>query len=382
MEVAMARAVALALVLIVSCGSKPPQMFMGERIPKGCSKEDHSQECTAWWIERVLALLGQRAYEDRAIEAYVTSVGRRLARAAGDHRRWKFRVLDDPGVQAFVTFGSTVYMYRGTLAILRSEAELAAVLAHEMGHVRGGHTKEDWEELGRDIERSDVEKSMEHKYERDDEIQADETAVLLLARAGYDSRAVETMLRALAGTTRYDAVEDPDDVHPWWPERIARAQLVNAGRAVGELGAERYRARVASLIVGSDPRRVSIVAGAVVFARARAVVPLPAHESAKLDDDAVEIVLVGGARVSISMISAEMAQLLDGFAKESKVAIEIHHESGKDAITIMVTGTEHAAELARAMRGAIREPRAAELAGLIPTRVDLDAPRRLWSRVR
>lgn len=376
----MARAVALALVLIAACGaSKPPQMFMGEPIPKGCAKEDHSEECAGWWLDRILVLLGQRAYENRAIDAYVTSVGRRLARASGDRRPWKFRVLDDPDVQAFVTLGSIVYIYRGTLAILRSEAELAAVLAHEMGHLRGGHAKEDWDELGRDIERSQIEKSMEHKYERDDEIQADETAVLLLVRAGYDPRAVETMLRALAGTTRYDTEEDPESIHPWWPERIARAQLVTAGRAAGELGSERYRAGVASLIVGTDPRRVAVVADTVVFAQANAVVPLPAHQGARLDDEVVEVVLVGGAKVSIRVVPAEMAQLLDAIAEDNKVALEVHHEPGKDAITIAVTGIDHAAELARAMRGAVREPRPAELAGLIPRRVDLEAPRRMWT---
>lgn len=384
----MARALALAVAGLIACGAAPktpPKStdFLGEQIPKNCRHEEETEECVGFWLDGVLRLLGQRTYDDAAIARYVSSVGNRLARAARDHRPWKFRVLDDPEVQAFVILGSTVYIYRGTLAILRSEAELAAVLAHEMGHLRGGHSREKWDELSRSVERSQIEQSMQHKYERDDEIQADETAVLLLVRAGYDPRAVETMLRAIGGTTRYDAEEDPDAVHPWWPERIARTQAaVRASRELmttgGERGEDRYRTRVASLIVGPDPRRISLLGHTVVFATTNAALDLPPFERSELDEDTLELTFPDGGKVRLMAASSELAQLMAAMAKDDKRVLEVHHENGREAITISVTDTPHAADLARALRGSIREPRPAELARLTPTRVDLSAPRKLW----
>lgn len=371
----MVRALALALALIAcSHAPKPPARdFRGERVPANCAHDEESEECTGWWLDQLLVMLGHRAYEDPAVASYVTSVGQRLARAAGDHRPWKFRVLDDASVQAFVIIGSFVYIHRGTLAILRSEAELAAVLAHEMGHLRGGHSREKWQDLG--VERGELEKSMQHKYDRDDEIQADETAVLLLGRAGYDPHAVETMLRAIAGTQRYDAVQSPDDVHPWWPERIARAQALT--RTSGDLGVDRYRRGVASLIVGADPRRVQLFGQTVVFATASAALDLPMFHDPVIDEDSLTVRLEGGGTAKLLTVNRDFAKLLAAQAEDDKRVLEVH-QTGDQAIAISITGTPNAAQLARAFRGAMRDPRPAELARLTPTRVDLSRPRRLW----
>ncbi len=381
----MARAVALALALVVvSCAGskKPPPDFLGEPVPKQCAHDEETEFCIGWWVERLLvSFFGMRPYDDSAIERYVTSVGNRLARVSGDRRRWKFRVLDDPSVQAFVISGSTVYLHRGILAILRSEAELAAVLAHEMGHLRGGHTRENW--IGADVQRSELEKSMQHRYDRDDEIQADESAVFLLARAGYDPKAVETMLRALAGTARYDAVEDPDAVHPWWPDRIARTQSILARQAAtGEVGEERYRTRVASLIVGPDPRRISVIGTTAVFAAAGAALDLPPFTSSNVDDDRLDVTLAAGGTLRIHAVNADMAKLMAAMAKDDHGVLEVHQETTNEAITISVEGIADAAFLARTLRAAMRAPTRDELARLTPKRVDLNAPRRLWAMAR
>lgn len=373
----MVRVVALALALI-TCGHSPkPRDFLGERVPSQCAHDEETEECTGWWMDQLMVLFGRRTYEDPEVARYVSAVGNRLARAAGDRRPWKFRVLDDASVQAFVIMGSIVYIHRGTLAVLRSEAELAAVLAHEMGHLRGGHSKEKWDDISRNATGcSDLEKSMQHEYERDDEIQADETAVLLLGRAGYDPHAVEAMLRAIAGTLREGAEHRPEDVHPWWPERLARAQAITGRR--GELGEASYRKGVASLIVGADPRRIQLQGHAIVFASASAALDLPAFENPVVDEDSLTITLPDGGKARLVTVNADFAKLLAAQAEDDKRVLEIHHERGREAIAISVTGTPNAAAMARAMRGAMRDPRPAELARLSPTRVDLTAPRRLW----
>src|SRR5690242_18036353 len=74
-------------------------------------------------------------YEDQAVQDYVQSVGARVA-AQTPISNWNFKffVLDDDEVNAFTPGGGYVYIHRGLLNYLNSEAELAAVLGHEIGH--------------------------------------------------------------------------------------------------------------------------------------------------------------------------------------------------------------------------------------------------------
>jgi predicted Zn-dependent protease len=79
-------------------------------------------------------------YEDQGLQDYVNGVGQKIARNS-DLADWefKFTVLDDESVNAFTTGGGYVYVNRGLLAYLNSEAELAAVLGHEIAHVTARH---------------------------------------------------------------------------------------------------------------------------------------------------------------------------------------------------------------------------------------------------
>jgi predicted Zn-dependent protease len=82
-------------------------------------------------------------YEDQALQQYVTQVGQKLARAS--HRPnlpWTFAVVNEAAVNAFALPGGFVYLTRGILPFLRDEAELAAVMGHEIGHVDGRHSVE------------------------------------------------------------------------------------------------------------------------------------------------------------------------------------------------------------------------------------------------
>ena len=79
-------------------------------------------------------------YEDEALQQYVNSVGQRIA--IQSHRpklQYTFTVLDSDEVNAFALPGGYVYITRGIMAYLNSEAELAAVLGHEIGHVTARH---------------------------------------------------------------------------------------------------------------------------------------------------------------------------------------------------------------------------------------------------
>lgn len=79
-------------------------------------------------------------YDDARLQAYVNDVGQRAAKAS--HRpelTYTFTVLDSEEINAFTTGGGYVYITRGIMNYLNSEAELAAVLGHEIGHVTARH---------------------------------------------------------------------------------------------------------------------------------------------------------------------------------------------------------------------------------------------------
>src|SRR3972149_4360146 len=79
-------------------------------------------------------------YDDQELQAYVKNTGEKLA--AQSHRRdlvYRFTVVDSKEVNAFALPGGYIYITRGLLAYLNSEAELAAVLGHEIGHVTARH---------------------------------------------------------------------------------------------------------------------------------------------------------------------------------------------------------------------------------------------------
>ena len=82
-----------------------------------------------------------RRLEDPALQAYVQEIGERLAQKSHrSHLIYRFTVLDSTEVNAFALPGGYIYITRGLLAYLNSEAELAAVLGHELGHVTARHS--------------------------------------------------------------------------------------------------------------------------------------------------------------------------------------------------------------------------------------------------
>jgi predicted Zn-dependent protease len=79
-------------------------------------------------------------YEDQAVQDYVQKVGQKVAHNSHlADREFTFVVLDEESINAFTIGGSYVYVHRGLLTYLNSEAELASVLGHELGHVTARH---------------------------------------------------------------------------------------------------------------------------------------------------------------------------------------------------------------------------------------------------
>lgn len=157
-------------------------------------------------------------YEDEALQVYVQSVGDRLADVS--HRKglvYRFTVLDSPTINAFALPGGYIYITRGLMAYLNSEAELAAVLGHEIGHVTARHGVRQqsaaqaaglgyaigsilFPEL-RSAGSQDLYKvvsgSLLSGYGREHELESDGLGAEYLARAGYNPKAMIDVIRVL-----------------------------------------------------------------------------------------------------------------------------------------------------------------------------------------
>lgn len=127
----------LAAALLSGCGTAVVNPVTGEA-ERSAMDEAAEIEVGRQAHQQVLAEQGR--YPDSAVQAYVNGVGQKLA--AQSHRaqlKWTFTVLDSPEVNAFALPGGYVYVTRGILAYLESEAELAGVIGHEIGHVTARH---------------------------------------------------------------------------------------------------------------------------------------------------------------------------------------------------------------------------------------------------
>lgn len=170
-----------------------------------------------------------RVYNNPGLQKYVNYVGNKLAEK-GDrpNLKYHFLVLDSNEVNAFALPGGYIYITRGLMAYLNSEAELAAVLGHEIGHVTARHAarKESATKLA-DIGTTlaailgsiyapglnpNVSKDMLNVgssallsgYGRDMELEADQIGAKLLAKTGYDPHAIIDVLSTLKDQESYE----------------------------------------------------------------------------------------------------------------------------------------------------------------------------------
>ncbi|MGE5546681.1 MAG: M48 family metalloprotease [Solirubrobacterales bacterium] len=223
-------------------------------------------------------------YDDPDLQAYVAGVGTRLAKfSQGDQRDFRFTVLDSDVVNAMALPGGYVYVTRGLVGLADNEAELAGVLAHEIGHVQAHHTAQRVTRstvtdlvvgvLGAVVGQPGVSELAQlgaaawlQGYSRDQEREADSLGIRTLAATGYDPRAMATMLDKMLAKTRLDAEvagRDPNSVdqfdffasHPRTAERVQEALAEVAGApSGGALGRDELLARVDGLLYGGDPK--------------------------------------------------------------------------------------------------------------------------------
>jgi predicted Zn-dependent protease len=219
-------------------------------------------------------------YADTALQNYVNAVGQRVAAASHlPGLAWHFTVLDDPTVNAFAMPGGYIYITRGILAHLNSEAQLAGVLGHEIGHVTHRHTAEQMTQqqlygLGFGVA-SIASKTVARygdlaqqglsllflKYSRDDETEADELGVSYAAAAGYDPREIPATYAMLKRVSDQAGQRLPGylSTHPDPGNREATtstlAQRAVQGRTNLTVNGRGYVQRLDGVLFGDDPRQ-------------------------------------------------------------------------------------------------------------------------------
>lgn len=228
--------------------------------------------------QQMVAELG--LYPDSAWQVYVQELGERMARLSErPELPWTFRVVDDPIVNAFAVPGGYIYITRGILAHFNSEAELAAVLGHEIGHITARHSATQMSramlaQLGVgavQVLAPDAAGAAELasaglgllflKYGRDDERQADDLGLRYMRAAGYDvsqMAGVFEMLGRVSGGEGAGGVPSWLSTHPAPEDRRERTEAQVAAdpsppNAI--VGRESFLRRLDGLVYGEDPRQ-------------------------------------------------------------------------------------------------------------------------------
>ena len=180
--------------------------------------------------------------QDAALTTYVNLVGITVAdEAARPDIEYRFAVLETPDVNAFAAPGGYVFVTRGALGIMESEAELAGVLAHEVAHVNRRHVieqirKADFMREVRDqagLTGSNLDRAVGagsnvlfSGYSREDEAEADSLGVQYAAGAGYDAGGLATFVSHLSSHAGQGPLAEIFATHERPAARIERLNRV------------------------------------------------------------------------------------------------------------------------------------------------------------
>ena len=166
--------------------------------------------------KQVIAQFG--LYSDKSLQLYVNDIGQKLVSTLSDKEfnKYFFKVVDSSDINAFALPGGYIYVTRGILATINSEAELAGILGHEIGHVTQHHgAKQIVRTIGAQILAigaaianpqnagewlilsSQMFNQINLGYGRDAELESDAHGLLTAYQAGYDPRSMVDFLKGL-----------------------------------------------------------------------------------------------------------------------------------------------------------------------------------------
>jgi predicted Zn-dependent protease len=229
--------------------------------------------------QQITASMG--IYQNQQLQNYVETLGKSLAaKSERPNLPWTFRVIDDPVVNAFALPGGYIYVTRGILSHMNSEAELVGVLGHEIGHVTAKHSVQrissaQLTQIGFGVAmilKPELQQYSQFaelgvgllflKFGRDDERQADELGLRYMVKENHDPRQMAEVMRTLQRVGE----QSGGGAIPQWlsthPDPENRIELINS--RINEMNVnpqnmivrrEEYLALLENMTFGNDPRQ-------------------------------------------------------------------------------------------------------------------------------
>jgi predicted Zn-dependent protease len=279
-------------------------------------------------------------YNNKELQAYVDEIGQKLIKSIKDPIfDYHFKIIDSPEVNAFALPGGYIYITRGMLAYINSEAELAVILGHEIGHVTSHHAVNQMNKsfastlltiagliASQDLRReagawvtitSQLSNHILSGYGREAEMQSDELGIIYAHSSGYDPRVMTDFFRKLKARERFAGASYHGFLatHPDTIERIISADdksnIIAARGGNLEKSEDRYKSKIEGLSYGGDPKNFkktdrylhiyTVKDGDTFRSIARGV--------AGDEGSALEIAMINGKNIDDTLTSGEMIKI-------------------------------------------------------------------------
>jgi len=365
--------VAVLAVALAGCTEVPDTQHASLPLPTATQAE--SSSATQREHLRILASYGG-VYDNAKLQALIDKIIDRLV-AASERPDLKYKViiLNSPAINAFALPNGQLYVTRGLIALANDEAELASVLAHEMGHVIANHAAIRQEQAEQDALIKGVvggvlsdqrqgalalaqSRLTMASFSRAQEFEADGIGVGISARAGFDPFGAARMLTDMqrnsdlktGGAASEAHNNDYMSSHPATPDRIKKA-LINARQfsspGSGLRGHDEFLAAIDGLVYGEDPGE-GYVRGRR-FLHAKLGFTFEAPPAFILDNTAQAVLGLkdgGGEAMRLDVVSVPAEQTLPDYLKSGWIenvdprSVEEFTINGFPAATATAAGKE------------------------------------------
>ncbi|RAM48470.1 MAG: M48 family peptidase [Hapalosiphonaceae cyanobacterium JJU2] len=208
-----------------------PLIFQGVQALQLSSMSDRQEVEIGKQINQQLLDSDVRLYQNANINRYIQQIGQRLvANSDRPNLPFTFQVIDDDKINAFATLGGFVYLNTGLIETAENEAELASVIAHEIGHIGGRHLVKQMRQKALDeglltAAGLDRNRAIQIGYQlarnlpgsRNHEFDADKRGLRTLTRSGYSQTAMVSFMQKLV---KKSSVPTFLSTHPATGDRI------------------------------------------------------------------------------------------------------------------------------------------------------------------
>lgn len=336
---------ALSILLILSMGACATNPVSGRRELSLISEAQEIQmgkEASAGDVQRV----GE--FASGPATALVKRIGADMAaKSERPQLPWEFHLLDDAAVNAFAYPGGYIFVTRGLMTHLNSEAELAEVIGHEIGHVTAKHTvaamsKQQITQIGlvgASILSPQVAKFGDvlgasasllfMKFGREDELQSDALGFKYSMALGYDVRESPKVFNTLGRLSESAGARIPEwqSTHPDPGNRVQRAEQRIAAQPAGsfagtKVNRDSYLRLLDGMVFGENPRQGYFRATRFLHPDLRFELTFPTGwKTANLPDAVVGQSADGGAQLQLGFAKGTPAEAITQFVGQQGITV-------------------------------------------------------------